>query len=173
MKTKYILYVTVLFLLAACGTPENNQEEVPASGPGQVFEKGMSLTYTDRGHKVWEIRAETLSQQDDDTGIVKAADVKISFYSTHGDIDHIITSDRGTISLKSNDVILEGNVILESIPDNTVIYTERAHYKAGEDQVVSRDPVEIVRGTSVVRGEGMTVDLKTNEITMIKPHGKK
>ena len=172
---QYFVHTVIVFLILAsfsCARQEKPPGEPPSVEPAQVFEKGMSLTYTDRGMRVWEILADTLVQHEDGTGEVKGENIKISFYSPQGDVEHIITSDRGTISLKTNDVILQGHVVLKNIPRETTVYTERVQYKAGDDRIISRDPVKVVRGTSTLEGRGMTVDLKTSEIVISQPHGK-
>jgi|MTBAKSStandDraft_2_1061841.scaffolds.fasta_scaffold00477_45 LPS export ABC transporter protein LptC len=172
MKQYLVPLLLILFIFSSCARQEKPSGDTPPAEPGQVFEKGMSLTYTDRGNRVWEILADTLVQHEDGTGEVRGENIRISFYSPEGDVDHIITSDRGTISLKTNDVTLEGHVVLKNIPQETTVYTERVQYKAGDDKIISRDPVKVVRGTSTLEGRGMTVDLKTSEIVISQPHGK-
>ncbi|MBN2726763.1 LPS export ABC transporter periplasmic protein LptC [Candidatus Mcinerneyibacteriota bacterium] len=172
MRQYFFCIVLIVFILASCSRQEKPSEDTGSAEPGQVFEKGMSLTYTDRGTRVWEILADTLVQHEDETGEVRGENVKISFFSPEGDVEHIVTSDRGTIYLKTNDVTLQGNVILKNISQGTTVYTERVQYKAGDDKIISRDPVRVVRGTSTLEGQGMTVDLATSEIVISQPHGK-
>ncbi|HHH84500.1 MAG TPA: LPS export ABC transporter periplasmic protein LptC [Firmicutes bacterium] len=170
---QYLIHVALIFfVLVSCGRQEKPSGEDTLAEPGQVFEKGMSLTCTDRGIRVWEIHADTLVQHEDGTGEVQGENIKISFYSPEGDVEHIITSDRGTIYLKTNDVTLQGHVVLQNIPQGTTVYTERVRYKAGDDKIISRDPVKVVRGTSTLEGRGMTVDLTSSEIVISQPHGK-
>ncbi len=158
--------------LAACSGRSGEEAVAPGSEPGKMFKNGMTLKYTDNGKKVWEIFADSLIQKEEETSIIHASSIKISFFGIDGTIENTVEADKARVDLTTNDVVLTDNVILTNLKKGTRAYMERLDYLSAENRVFSDTPVKIEQDGGYMEGAGMEMDLVTNEITIREPQGR-
>ncbi len=169
---KILGFVILVLIFQGCTSGDGEGESPLPGEPGKVFKSGMTLKYTDRGRKVWEIFADSLSQSEDETAYVYAKAVEISFYGETGTIENTVKADNAKVDLSTNDVVLTDNVVLRNVKKGITAYTEILNYSASLQRVYSESPVKIERNGGFVEGTGMEMDLSTNEISIKEPHGR-
>jgi len=88
-------------------------------------------------------------------------DLETTFYLENGKTAYL-TSDRGVLDTKSNDIEVTGNVVLKN--ENYELFTEKLIYSHEKRILKSVMPVKIVGESSTLTAESMIYDLNTNKL---------
>ena len=129
----------------------------------QVLEK---FTMTDRaeGRNNWSLAAEEARISEDD-GVIMLKNARADFYE--GDRVSSKVSGRSGRYDRAYDILeLWGDVVVDSIRDETVLMTERMFYDTALNRIFSEEKVRVIRRNTVTEGVGFESDPGLNVISI-------
>ena len=136
-------FENVLFLgliLLGCAETELPETVVPETAGLEREITGFSLTETNEGTRVWELKADYAWRIPKDTR-VRLKNVTLVFFDSTGEITSWLTSEKGHADEESGEMTAESRVILISVDGDTL---------TTEELIYSRD-TEMIRGPGFVR----------------------
>ena len=141
-----------------------------ASGPAEHGGLSIALadfTYTgigDDNQKEFDLRAAAARHFRDENRI-ELEDLTATFYKD--DLTYRLWSRRGVFFTDSRNIQLSGSV-RAVMSDNTTIWTDSIAYDHAGRVVSTDDPIRIQRGAFTMEGQGMVVDIETEQMTILQ-----
>ncbi|MFH1784196.1 MAG: LPS export ABC transporter periplasmic protein LptC [bacterium] len=162
MKTRKFLIILALIIPVfvyqlGCSKGEDTSGN---SGAGKVVAdqelRKFNIVQTTDGSKQWEMDAQE-AQIYKETKSVDAKDLYVTFFE-EGKKSSILTAQKGKLNTDSGDIEVEGNVVVNSLVQNTTIETEKLFYIAKDEKIVSNEFVKQTREDSIITGYGLETD---------------
>jgi LPS export ABC transporter protein LptC len=95
---------------------------------------------------------------------IELEDLTASFYKD--DRTYRLRGKRGVFYTDTRDILVSGSV--EAVmSDNTTIWTDSIAYDHAGRVVSTADPIRIQRGAFTMEGQGMVVDIETEQMTIL------
>lgn len=120
-------------------------------------------TATRKGEKEWTLEARSADIVHSKKKAV-LEDVSVIFFLKDGTKVYL-TAEHGILKYKSNDIEVEGNVVINN--ENYKLKTEKLKYKHKSRIIFSKVPVEISGGASRLTADSITFDLNTKKTFLI------
>ncbi|HMA68674.1 MAG TPA: LPS export ABC transporter periplasmic protein LptC [Candidatus Mcinerneyibacterium sp.] len=169
-KIIYVLFIIGLIFLAGCSEKKKREEKAPELG--QVFDEGLTVKATRQGKPEWKMKVSKLIQKENNLKSVEGENVEIEFFGDQEKKIAEIEADTGTANLTSNDIELNGNVILKNISDQTTLYTEKLFYDSIKEKVYTEEEVKIEQADGIIKGRGLEADLRLKEVVLKETYGQ-
>ncbi len=163
-----LVYI-VLFGLVGCSQEDLTVSELNVkqtftpedTSPEQELKK-FNIVQTNDGQKEWELEAKEAKIYEEKKQAI-AEDIKVKFFEKDS-VASILTAKTGRIHSESGDMEVEGNVIINSIAEETKIETEKLRYIAKEKKIVSDEFIKQTRPNSVITGYGLETDTSLEKV---------
>lgn len=130
-----------------------------------AFGKITGFTYTRSvgGEKEFTVKAESAVYFEDENraDFVKA---NVAFFSKEGR-NVVLTTDGGTLSTDSNDIIANGNVVIRS-SDGYTAKTDKLFYNAKTELIHTKDPVVVQGDRFSMSGRGLEMNIKDQKLEL-------
>ncbi|MBD3387179.1 LPS export ABC transporter periplasmic protein LptC [candidate division KSB1 bacterium] len=169
---KTVITILVLSTLFGCSrqiddTSGNSRDEVPdQEGWNSV------VTITQKGEKVAVVHYGHMAHYMQKNKIFFDQGVKVHFYNESGERASTLTSKKGELDEKNNNVKALEHVIVESDTGIT-LYTHELDYNQRKNQIVSNTDVMITtQAGDTLFGTGLRSDPQLHNYTIIQPHGR-
>jgi len=121
---------------------------------------GLTRYLTRRGVREAIVRADTaLVFQDSTVTLLRGNVVLTAFNEELGTEKALVTSDRGRLDQRTNDLYAQGNAVLLIRADGKRIESYELHYTPGDNVIRSDSSVVMYEGDDVIEGTGFTSDL--------------
>jgi LPS export ABC transporter protein LptC len=144
----------LLGALAACGDtpapPVAKQSLLPDSAEQMLF--GIEVTLTDAGVRKAIVKADTLLMYDDNTR-EELRKVTARFFTTSGEQQAVLTSDRGTHSSRLGTMEARGNVVVVS-SDGKQLVSPHLKFDPSRNEISSDSAFTLTEGERVTKGIG-------------------
>jgi len=149
-----VLFLCVILFSSGCGGEEN---QVDTSTDEKVVQemRNFSAQHTKGGEQRWTLVASVAYYYEAHQTVVENPDITIF---QDGKIAMTVTGDEGEINQNKNNLKVTGNV--KCVSTDGTIYTNELHWEDKEGKIYAPGKVKIVRGDSVMFGEGMEADPK-------------
>ena len=122
-------------------------------------------TATKDGIKEWILEAAS-AEYVESSNQAMLHEISVTFF-TQDARKVFLTADRGVLQTVSNDMEVQGNVVL--INQDFRLETESLHYVHAQRRISSQAPVTLTGESGRLVGDSMTHDLKTNQ-TLLEGH---
>jgi LPS export ABC transporter protein LptC len=150
-----VFLCAVVVALSGCDERERDLPGRSETIPDQEID-GFTLTQTRDGQRVWSLRAaNALVYEEADR--VEMAELRVDFYDEEGGAKSTLTADEGTLSRRTNDMEVTGNVVVYA-SDGTVLTTERLTWNERTGKIESDERVTVTKGRDVMKGLGVEAD---------------
>ena len=146
-----LLAVFVILTLLACSREKLGEQE---AFPGNESAENVRMWQTDKGRKLWELRADSMEQAGD---TVRVKGVRLTFYDRHGKAQSILTSDSGRYYRSSEDMAAFGRVEVKG-QDGSYLSTESLFYSSSREEIFTEDRVYLRSDDREVWGRGLVSD---------------
>jgi len=155
-------------------TEETAPPPLLPTGPAKDVDQsmsGMHMIETQEGRKEWELwsdRAVSLKTQE----LLELEKVKAVFFSDSG-VTFTVTGEKGTVQVKSKDLIVEGNVVTRS-SNGYVFRTQQVTYASTGRKLDAKRQVEMTgppdeSGQGLrLTGVGMEASLETGQMEVMR-----
>ena len=158
---KKALTLACLLLLAACAKKETFSPD--DTGEAQIANR-VSIFESKDNQKQWLLTAEAVDFAD-----LKNATLKkpILLLKQNGQDSARVTGDSGSFDYEKKRVTIEGNALINSLTEQTIIAAPRFFYDIEPDRAWSDQKTTITRGTAktIARG-GIETDSKLTRIEL-------
>jgi len=162
----------VLFILMGCSGRESEKvpsTPLPSEYPDQ--ESWNSTVISTSAGRVNAIIHYGHMEKFSKKGIVKFDQgVKVDFYDEEGRHTFVLTSNKGLLNERTNDVIAFENVVVVS-DDGTTLRTEKLRWDERKQKVISDDFVTITTEKDTLYGIGFESDRHLTNWVIKKPWG--
>ncbi|OIO09995.1 MAG: LPS export ABC transporter periplasmic protein LptC [Elusimicrobia bacterium CG1_02_63_36] len=148
-----------LALLSAGCSPTEPAGQAP---PSQQME-GFTMTRTRGGEKVWELSSPRARLRLEGGAVIEKPEIRFFSKGVHATTAN---ADSGVVEAGSNDVRLEGSVVIVAIKEKTRLSTDRLDYSSKDERFRTEDVVLIERPDARVRGRGLVADAALSDITI-------
>ena len=173
VKKKNFIFISivgiVLFGLTSCSQEDLTLSELnlkqnftsTGTGPEQELKK-FNIVQTNDGQKEWELEAKEAKIYEEKKQAI-AKNIKVKFFEKDS-ITSILTAKTGKINSESGDMEVEGNVIINSVAEETKIETEKLRYIAKEKKIVSDEFIKQTRPNTIITGYGLEADTSLEKV---------
>jgi LPS export ABC transporter protein LptC len=170
-----LLFVSVCLFITVLGVAFREKkspivvtrETQPTEGTDANLEL-KDVSYSTLGadnFKLWDLQARTARVFEEGKHI-NLEGLHITFYQRNG-AHYQLSADTGELDMKTRNIRISGNVKAR-LPDNTTIETTSAFYDNTSRIITSSDPVSLTRGSLLMRGIGLTADLNSETVSILK-----
>lgn len=173
MKPSTALFLSACLLAAACG-PDGSG---PVAGDELQNLAADNVTYgvrsivTSEGMRRGIIDADSAYSFDDEARVQFFAP-RVQFFDETGAQSGRLTSDLGTLDMRTEAMTARGNVVLFSTETNRRIESAELHFDPAADRIWSDSATTIYENGSVMRGEGFSSDSKLVNVRLVRPTGR-
>jgi LPS export ABC transporter protein LptC len=157
-----LLFLCVILFSSGCGREENQVDTSVGEKAVQEI-LNFSSQHTKGEEQRWTLVAEVAYYYESHQTMVKNPDITIF---QDGQIAMTVTGDEGEIDQNKNNLKVIGNV--KCVSTDGTIYTNELHWEDKEGKIFAPGKVRIVRGDSVMFGEGMEADPELESVTLKK-----
>ena len=130
--------------------------------PSQEMEE-FTMTHTRKGKRVWELRSPKARLKL--TGGAEINKPEIRFFQ-NGNHTTTANADLAIVEDQTNDVHLEGNVVIVALKEKTKLTTDRLNYSTKDEMFRTEESVLIERPDARIRGVGLVADSALTDITI-------
>src|SRR5690606_21094199 len=96
----------------------------------------------------------------------------VQFFDETGAQSGRLTSDLGTLDMRTEAMTARGNVVLFTTETNRRIESAELHFDPAADRIWSDSATTIYENGSVMRGEGFSSDSKLVNVRLVRPTGR-
>jgi len=170
-----LLFIAVCLFIAVLGVALRekkrpivvNQQTVPATETDANLEMNnvSYSTLASDNFKLWDLNAQTARIFEDGNKIL-LEDLHITFYQRSG-TTYKLSADQGELDMETRNIHINGNV-KAVLPDNATIKTQSAFYNNTSRVITSRERLTITRGALTMQGIGLTANLGTETVEILK-----
>ncbi len=156
-RLSYIFLILLLILFTFCKKKAEDTSTNPIDNailPDHTIEK-FELIETYKGEEVWRLKAE-IANIFDNKKLIEAETLTVNFYEK-GKHFSTLTSNKGNINQKTNDMEAMGNVIVKN-EEGYTLETEQLKWNNKERKIYSDVFVKITKGRDVLTGIGLETD---------------
>jgi LPS export ABC transporter protein LptC len=168
--TTGLLTFVVGWLLIGCSEIEENT--VPQGKitkiPDQVLFQA-TVRYDNNGSPRFTVQADRIARFETTSLVEMEGDVTVDFFDA-GAHTAILTSDRGTVLERKNQLSASGNVIVNS-DSGMVLRTEYLFYDSDIERVLTDSFVTIITNQDSLTGYGLNATPDLKEMTIKRPSG--
>ena len=176
MMRRYFIPLSFLFIAAFAGImvlllhTKDNTETINQHTPNLFMTQAKYYNYNKTGELTAIIQT-PLSSYNTTSKHIDMSKPHITTYK-HDNITWEITADHGFTQNSNTKIDLEGHVVFHQLSNNdepdTIITTPQATLLPKDSLAKSQHPITIQHGESIIKGIGMTADLKNNNYQLIK-----
>ncbi len=170
-----LLCVSVCIIIVVLGVALRDKKPPIVIQTDTVQEKGAEVnialknfsysSVNSTNFKEWALRAESATHYDEEQRVV-LEDMVVHFYQEGTDKNYTLKGHAGQLDTKTKNITIEGGA--EGIlPDNTTIRTDSIFYDHAKRTISTDDAIVIDRGSFVMEGVGMIVDLNTEKLKIL------
>lgn len=159
MAQKLIPALLPLALLAAACSAD---PQAGGGHPSQEME-GFTMTRTRQGEKVWELSSPRARLRLEGGAVIDKPEIRFFNKGAHATTANAAT---GIVEAETNDVRLEGDVVIRAIKEKTRLSTDRLNYSSKDERFRTDGVVLIERPDARVRGRGLEADAALSDITI-------
>ena len=144
--------------LAACsGRPSS-----PSEDAYQMMED-FTMSQTRKGETIWELKSPVAGLSLEGRAMLE--EPEILFYEG-GRRASTVRANTATVDSDTQDLRLEGDVVLVSLAEETTLRTSRLDYSGAEELFRTEEEVFIDRPGAKLKGRGMRADKTLSEISI-------
>ena len=126
-----------------------------------------STVFDGRGAREFVVSADTMYSFRDSTIVLFFGNVTLTAYNEDiGTPKAIVTSDRGKLETRTNDLLAEGNAVLVIQADGRRIESYELRYMPETDEIRSDSAAVMYEGDSVIEGTSFTSDLDFENVVI-------
>jgi len=151
MRAAVILLASVLAMGCASEEPREGEQSPASSGLEREI-RGFTMSETQGGTPLWELRAEVAYRLPSQS-TVRLNDVRVDFFDGEGNLSSWLTARSGIVDEGTEDLTAKGRVIMISLEGDTLI-TEELRYLREEDRITGPDWVRLSKTDRVITGYG-------------------
>lgn len=162
----------VIALLAAVSGACSSKKEPPVAAHSPLADSadqimyGASFVLTDKGLSRAQMRGDTLYFFDDNTRI-ESEKPTITFFTSTGAKDAVLTALHGTSNTRTNNMIARGNVVVVS-EDGRRLTTQELLYSQGRNEISSDSAFVMTEPNRRLQGIGFRSDPNMKNIQILK-----
>lgn len=120
---------------------------------------------TKEGRVEWELDA-TSAERSREEDLTLFKDVKITFYADDG-TPYVLTSRQGTFREAAGEIMVSGDVRIESAEEGYKLKTESLKYMVGTKEITTPDKVSMTSGKMDLEGVGLLVRIDSEEFRLL------
>lgn len=140
-------------------TPE--EPEGPDKTAAELSINNFKHTATEKGKTQWRLEADSADFFSDGNW-VRLSDLRVIFSPESAQSETRLTADNGILDLKTHDMDISGNIIVEN--QQYRLKTETLHYSHESHIISTEKPVNIVEPEIQLRADAMTIDMQRGEM---------
>jgi LPS export ABC transporter protein LptC len=166
--------ITILVFLTFFACSQQTDDTAGYSQDRAPDQEGWNsvVTITQKGEKVAVVHYGHMAHYMEKNTIFFDQGVKVHFYNENGERASTLTSQKGELDEKNNNVKALEHVIVESDTGIT-LYTNELDYNQRTNQIVSNTDVMITtQAGDTLYGTGLRSDPQLYNYTIIQPHGR-
>jgi LPS export ABC transporter protein LptC len=166
---RVIHWITLVAVLTGCN---ENQRQPPIAKRSALADSadqimfGTKFTLTDNGVARALLFADTAFFFEDNTR-VELQHVRMTFYTTTGEKNAVLTSRRGTYRTQTGQMIARGNVVVIS-EDGRELRSEELKYDQGHNEVASDSAFVLTEPERRMEGIGFRSDPNLKNVHVLK-----
>jgi LPS export ABC transporter protein LptC len=164
--------ILVVALLAAVSGACSSKKEPPVAAHSPLADSadqimyGASFVLTEKGVAHAQMHGDTLYFFDDNTRI-ESEKPTITFFTSTGAKDAVLTAIHGTSNTRTNNMIARGNVVVVS-EDGRRLTTEELLYNQGRNEISSDSAFVMTEPNRRLSGTGFRSDPNMKNIQILK-----
>lgn len=164
--------ILVVAILAAVGGACSSKKEPPVAAHSPLADSadqimyGASFVLTEKGVAHAQMHGDTLYFFDDNTRI-ESEKPTITFFTSTGAKDAVLTALHGTSNTRTNNMIARGNVVVVS-EDGRRLTTEELLYNQGRNEISSDSAFVMTEPNRRLSGIGFRSDPNMKNIQILK-----
>ncbi len=164
-------FLTLLFLLISCSTPESSATGDTREGRPDMESWTVTITFTDKGKVRAIVNGDHLQKFNDRQFIQIDGNVHIDFYDEFEKHTSLLTSGFAEVEENSNYMVAFENVVVLS--DSGVnLYTDTLSMDHEAELIFTNDSVMVTtEQLDTLYGVGFESDLQMEQWTILKPSG--
>lgn len=154
-----ILLAVILKLSLSHRMAENppGEPEGPEKTGAELSINNFKHTATEKGKTQWRLVADS-ADFFSDSNRVRLSELSVIFSPESAQSKTHLTADTGVLYLKTHDMDISGNIIIEN--QQYRLKTETLHYSHESHIISTEKPVDIVEPEIQLRADAMTVDMQ-------------
>jgi LPS export ABC transporter protein LptC len=164
------MLLVAILAVASEGCSSKKEPPVAAHSPladsADQIMYGASFVLTDKGLSRAQMRGDTLYFFDDNTRI-ESEKPTITFFTSTGAKDAVLTALHGTSNTRTNNMIARGNVVVVS-EDGRRLTTEELLYNQGRNEISSDSAFVMTEPNRRLTGTGFRSDPNMKNIQILK-----
>jgi LPS export ABC transporter protein LptC len=164
----FILIIALAILFAGCNDEDTEYKIKLDNIVSDQRVEDFILTETMDGELVWKLEADYADMYED-KDIARINGVEVKFYKD-GEVSSHLTSDWGTVDLKSNNMVAYERVIVVT-DDGDILRTSKLRWDASDKMIRSEEKVKLIRKKSIIYGIGFETDPELNSFKTTKMVG--
>jgi LPS export ABC transporter protein LptC len=149
---RQVLIVAALLALLGCSRDDDEPDVPSNSGSSDREIHGFTLSETHDGKRLWVLRADRALRFPEEPH-VELEGVRLDFYDSAGEVSSRLTSQRGVVDEKTEDLTAKGKVLVISTAGDT-LETEELHYNREEELITGPDRVRLAKPDQILTGVG-------------------
>ncbi|HSJ62790.1 MAG TPA: LPS export ABC transporter periplasmic protein LptC [Gemmatimonadaceae bacterium] len=172
-RAGHVAAVLALVASGACSDrrpPPVAVQENPLMDRADQVMFGINTILTDRGVRQAVLRADTAFFFDEGTRI-ELRGVHLTFYTTEGVENAVLTSREGTYDTRASQTEARGNVVVISQRQNRRLTTEQLRYDQSADLISSDSAFVLTEPTRRLSGVGFTSDPEMRRVRVARVRG--
>ncbi|MFH1282945.1 MAG: LPS export ABC transporter periplasmic protein LptC [bacterium] len=149
-------FCLLLFLLISCQEKGSNTLYKNGEKPKQVI-KEFTMANREGGKKVWVLTAaKARLYEQSSVALLEMPSIRFFEEDKEGSM---VSAKSGKVDQDKNEIIMWGDVVIDSKKEGTVIKTEEVYYDIEKKQIYSDKPVSIIRHNMITNGVGFESDV--------------
>ena len=165
-----IIYIFVLFVIFACSSVEEKQEEITDTQYPDQESWNTEIVLTKNGQKRAIVIAGHLTKSNDESIVVMDEKVDVDFFNeAQAHLSHL-KSQKAQVNETTNDLFASGNVIVVS-DSGVTLFTEELQWDHQRERIVSEVFITFVDNKDTLTGVGFESDSDLKNWVIEKPSG--